>query len=172
MEIWKGVKGYSNYQVSNLGRIKSLNGGGDKILKDRITHSGYNRVCLYKNGDANHLMVHRIVCQEFIRNTHNKKTVNHKNLNKVDNRVENLEWMTHKENNQHAIDNGKNKKHTTVIKLSDTVEIYHSIIDASKATGICRKAISNCIRGKSKTSGGYKWEEYEFRENNNDKRRY
>lgn len=105
-EIWKQMTGYEGkYMVSNLGRIRSLLNGSKfyGILKPAIHKGGYLRVRLYDNKS---LLVHRLVAQTFIPNPKNKATVNHKNGNKKDNRVENLEWATQKENNRHAIRTG------------------------------------------------------------------
>jgi len=173
MEIWKEITDYEKYSISNLGRVKSNQKHKKEIiLKNRISNCGYNRVCLQNKGNVKHISVHRLVALLFIENPKNKPQVNHKNLNKKDNRVDNLEWMTASENMTHSVVNGRNLKHLTVIKLSSPPEIYHSIVEASKATGIDKKAIGNCIRGKSKTSGGYKWKKYEYYKNDSIKSRY
>jgi hypothetical protein len=117
-EIWKDINGYENvYQVSNEGRVKSLsrhieNGQSGytskeiflKLVPDRV---GYSTVSLMKNNNRKLAKVHRLVAETFIYNEENKKCVNHINFIKDDNRVENLEWCTHKENSQHSILNRK-----------------------------------------------------------------
>lgn len=117
-EIWKDIAGYEGYyQISNLGRVKSLERiaitkiGSKQPVNERILVAGYDtagyyRVALCKNAKSRTRKVHRLVAQAFIPNPENKKTVNHKNGIKDDNRVENLEWATYKENNDHAIDTG------------------------------------------------------------------
>lgn len=111
MEEWKDIKGYENiYQVSNLGRVKRLsyvvknpgpraNGSmlkfKEHLLKPRkITH-GYLSVMLYKNGVPKNYKIHRLVAQAFIPNLLNLPEVNHKDEDKTNNQVENLEWCTH-----------------------------------------------------------------------------
>lgn len=117
-EIWKDIVGYEGlYQISNLGRIKRLkklivlqNGGKyyleEKILKPGKNSRGYNLVVI--KGKA--LRIHRLVAETFIPNPENKQQVNHKDGNKNNNRAENLEWCTCKENVNHAIKIGVFKK--------------------------------------------------------------
>lgn len=110
-EIWNPIHGYENlYQVSNLGRIKSLlryNRKNDKILKTISNWSGYQRVTLCKNKKHKIFSVHRLVAISFIYPYHGE-TVNHKNGNKKDNHVNNLEWLTSSENMKHAFSVGLN----------------------------------------------------------------
>ena len=113
MEIWKDIKDFENYyKVSSYGRIKSvgrwvnIRGGGSRFIDSQIitpflTNKGYFKVTLHKNSKAYKRRVHRLVAQTFILNEHNKPEVNHINLNKQDNRIENLEWVTGEENKKH-----------------------------------------------------------------------
>lgn len=125
MEIWKDIQGYEgHYQVSNLGAIKSFPKRfyhviskkyvfkKEKIIRDKATnHYGYYNVILRKEGEPKFYLIHRLVAQHFIPNPENKPQVNHKNGIKIDNRVENLEWVTQQENITHAISTGlKNTK--------------------------------------------------------------
>ena len=103
--LWKQLDGYDNYYISNNGRVRNDRTG--RILKPRKNRGGYFQVGLQKNGKRKHFLVHRLVAIVFIPNSENKSEVNHKNLIKADNRVENLEWCTPKENTGHAIKNGK-----------------------------------------------------------------
>ena len=106
-EVWRDVVGYEGfYQVSSYGRVKSLRGRKEKFLSIDINNACYAKVLLSKNGQSKTLLVHRLVAAAFIPNVDNKPQVNHKNGNKFDNRVENLEWVTCSENTQHAYNMG------------------------------------------------------------------
>jgi hypothetical protein len=113
MEIWKDVKDYEGiYQVSNLGRVKVLEKmvwnrfkmilKNEKILKFTIDKSGYYRLGLTKDNMQKNFLVHRLVCIAFLPNPQKKETVNHINGIKTDNRLLNLEWATHSENQKHS----------------------------------------------------------------------
>lgn len=112
-ETWKPIKGYEGlYEVSNFGRIKALEKRVDKgkchrswkehFLKYVVDQNGYFRTNLSKNGTNKTVKVHRIVAETFVENLENKKTVNHIDGNKQNNKVENLEWATQSENMKHA----------------------------------------------------------------------
>lgn len=114
MENWKRIPGFEHYEVSDQGRVRSLPhevsvcGGGVRmtratVLKPFKTGSGYLEVSLGRKGKR---MIHRLVAETFLPRVEGKVHVNHKNLIKTDNRVSNLEWVTHAENMQHAHDNG------------------------------------------------------------------
>lgn len=117
-EIWKDIEGYEgNYQVSSLGRVRSLDRhvnhhkGGKKIVHGKILNpfinwDGYIRVELSKLCSKKKFFIHRLVADSFIPNPENKPEVNHKNGIKSDNFIENLEWMTSSENQKHSFSNG------------------------------------------------------------------
>jgi hypothetical protein len=107
-EVWKNVPGYDGvYQVSDLGRVRTTDNAyhSPKVMSPKLD-KGYLRLGLYKNKKMKTFNVHRLVAIAFIPNPEKKRTVNHINGIKTDNRVENLEWATHKENVEHAFDNG------------------------------------------------------------------
>lgn len=117
MEIWKDIKGYEGlYQVSNRGNVKRINRivkskHGNKKMKDivmkqEINKSNYMTIGLTKEGKRKHFNVSRLVAINFIENIYGKKEVNHINGNKHDNSSENLEWVTKRENMNHAKKNG------------------------------------------------------------------
>lgn len=111
MEEWRAVVGYEGlYEVSNLGRVRRVTdaakGGymSGRIVKSLPHTHGYLRVGLYKDRKCRSGYIHRLVATAFIENPEGKREVNHKDGNKQNNRVENLEWMTTSENQQHAYD--------------------------------------------------------------------
>ena len=117
-EIWKDIKDYEGrYAVSNLGRIKSYpkkgHGHNSIILKSKLTKDGYYETALLSKGKGKnqykYIRTHRIVAQAFIPNPENKPEINHKDGNKLNNNVDNLEWVTSSENQLHAYRTGLQK---------------------------------------------------------------
>lgn len=159
-EIWKDIVGYERlYQISNLGRVKSLNYNGtkkEKVLKPTLNDNGYYVVYLYKNKRRKTIRVHRLVAETFISNSKNKPQVNHKDGNKQNNGVENLEWCTNQDNVRHAVKNGLCKYLKPVVCIENNEE-YPSIIEAERKTNIPNSNIVNCCKGIYKTAGGYHW---------------
>ena len=151
MEIWKKINGYDNYEISNYGNVKNIK--TNLILKKRISKLGYVKYALCKNGKYKYLLSHRLVAKHFILNNENKPEVNHKDLNKENNYVGNLEWSTKSENIIHSYQKGRNKKRKKIIR-EDGV-IYETILIASIENKVSPTAISNCLSGKSKKSNGY-----------------
>jgi len=105
-EIWKPIQGFEEYYlVSNKGRVKSTRFNKEKILKTSISTPGYKGLNLFKNKRSHSREVHRLVAIHFVPNPENKPEVNHKDGDKLNNHAYNLEWMTHKENFDHAYGN-------------------------------------------------------------------
>lgn len=178
MEIWKDIEGYEGqYQISSLGRVKSLERitrfknrdsirkEPEKILAYKKHHKGYVKAQLRKRDILKSYFVHRLVAQAFLPNTENKETVNHKDGDKLNNTIENLEWMSNTENMQHAYRTGirdnkklheKQKKPVAqYTKDGQLVAKYPSIDDAVKATGFRQSGISSCCLGRYKSTFGY-----------------
>jgi hypothetical protein len=170
-EIWKDVKGYEGvYQVSSLGRVKSLsrevNGrnGGKRVLPERILKPadngyGYELVMLSKKGKLKGKVVHRLVAEAFIPNPDNKKEVNHIDGIKNENYVENLEWVTRKENSRHAHENGfvkiaKGANHYKSKKVySERLDKeFVSIKEVADYFFLSTTSVSKVLRGKTKSN--------------------
>jgi hypothetical protein len=104
MEQWKEIDGYDGlYQISDFGRVKSLKGCNERILKQTINKYGYMIIYLSKDSIKKTLSVHRLVAQSFLEYKTDKLFVNHIDANKTNNHISNLEWVTPKENTAHAI---------------------------------------------------------------------
>jgi len=128
MEIWKDVKGYEGiYQISNKGRIKKVN--TDNILKPSLAGKGYFRIGLRKDKKPKYYYIHRLVAEAFIPNVDNKEFVNHKDLNKLNNNVDNLEWCTPKENNNYRGHQLKRNISTTIWYLKKKYPKEKELID-------------------------------------------
>lgn len=171
METWQPVKGYENlYEVSNYGKIKSLNrlvngrwgktNISEKILKEARDKNDYLIVTLCKNGRQKSAKIHRLVAQAFIPNPNNLPEINHKDENKQNNCVDNLEWCTHKYNNNYGtrlerLSKTRGKKVNQYDLDGNYIQTFYSVNYAEKITKI--KHIYDCCNGKLKTAGKYVW---------------
>ena len=100
MEKWRDVQGYDGkYRVSNMGNIRGVKNHNLVFFRNS---TGYNMICLFGKNGRKAYYIHRLVAAHFVDNPLNKKEVNHKNGDKLDNRASNLEWVTRSENQKHA----------------------------------------------------------------------
>ena len=162
-EIWKQVRWYKNcYLVSSLGKIKRIGKGQGvvlgRILKQYPDKDGYKTVVLTKNCIQRMKKVHHLVLQSFVAEKRKGRQTNHKNGIKSDNRAENLEWVTGKENIQHSYENGfhprgedhwasklKNHQVLEIRKRTKAGEVHQ---DIANFFGICRQLVSEIGQGK------------------------
>lgn len=175
-EIWKPIKGYEGlYEVSNLGRVKSLRREMDskikhnkkiikkeKIIKNISDKDNYLYCSLHKNGLRTNKRVHRLVAEAFLSEYDDSLEINHLDCNRINNKVDNLELCTRKSNMEHASKMGRmkpiNKKKVCQYgKDKILIKSYESIALASKCVGISPTNISLAINKKIKTAGGYIW---------------
>lgn len=133
-EIWRDIPGYEGlYEVSSYGSVRNLVTG--KLIKSSLKKDGYSRVCLSKNGLRKCMNIHRLVAQAFIPNPDCFPQVNHKDENKANNRVDNLEWCTSKYNVNYG--SAQKRRINTNIKIG----VY---------TGLSKKEYSKMYRLKNK----------------------
>lgn len=184
MEEWKDVVGYEGYyQVSNMGRVKSLKRvtnnqfcKQDYFLKQTKTNAGYLKVILIRNSKRTNKNIHRLVAETFIDNSNKLPCVNHKNGNKQDNRVENLEWVNFKQNIEHAIRNELKKSRGIKMYNPSTKETVSFIIrkDINKYLNrkVSQDLITRCCNKKRKTAYGMIWEYIQEKSKYNNKARH
>ena len=187
MEEWKPIKDYEGlYEVSNLGRVKSLNykrTGKEKILKNIECRNGYLAVSLTKLGKQKVFYIHKLVAEAFIPNPENKPCVDHINTIRTKNEVTNLRWVTYEENNNNHLTNKKqseskkgdksynygkkgkdchNSKKVVQLSYDDVlIKIWDCITDTEREEGFNRRTVTDCCKGKRKDYKGFKWMYYE-----------
>lgn len=148
------IKNVVGYKINIKGEIFSTR--FQRMLNPTTSKtSGYVLVAFYRK----FVSLHRLLASHFIPNPMNYKLVNHKDGNKANNDIENLEWCSHSQNTQHAHDNGLIKSKKSVQQLKDGVVIatFDSIVEASKATSTESTNISRVCTGKHKSAGGFQW---------------
>lgn len=150
--------GERTYSVSTDGEIHRSRG---KRLSKYLNKDGYEYVLISANGKRKKYLVHRLVATAFIPNEEMLPQVNHKDGNKRNNNIGNLEWVSNSENQLHSryvLKNNTGFNDVPVICV-ESGNVYRSTRDAWRDTGACYSHISECIRGKRKTAGGYHWKE-------------
>ena len=158
-EIWQDIIGYEGkYQVSNMGNVKSLNyhrENREKQLKPKLRKNGYLDVMLYDfNKRRKTIMVHILVSEAFIANPQYLPQVNHKDKDKTNNKVENLEWCTAKYNVIYS----RGKKVNQYDLNGNFIKCYDTISNATRSLRLSTKqGIICCCKGKQKTCGGFIW---------------
>ena len=178
-EEWKIIDGFDGmYLISNYGRLKSLKGKKERILKTFINCHGYEQISILHNKQKHKLGIHRLVAMAFIDNSNNYPVVNHKDEVKTNNHVSNLEWCTVEYNNNYGTRNqrlselnkGANNpnfgKHSLspkrkVIQLTldeNYIKTWDGIREIERTLGVHHSHISDCCKGKRKSIGGYKWQ--------------
>lgn len=157
-EIWKDIKGYGgDYQISNYGRVYSVK--SHKYLSQTIVGKGYLRVHLWRDGIKKGELVHRLVAIHFLDNPNNLPQVNHKDENKENNCVDNLEWITAKENSNYGtVQERKAKACEKAIKCIELDKIFQSTKIAAQELELNAPNITACLKGRQKTCGGFHWE--------------
>lgn len=153
-ELWREWPQDPSIMVSNLGYVVSCKRGEPYPLKVSHTNGGYQIV----NASRPPQYVHRLVAETWIDNPNHYPEVNHINGDKTDNRVENLEWVTHSENMRHAYRTGLNKAEGTPIRIVETGETFESISECARRIGATHGQISNCLAGRQSTCHGYHFE--------------
>ena len=159
MEIWRDIDGYNGlYQISNKGRVKRLLGPSERILKLWDNGRGYLRVYLTKENTSKYIRVHRLVARAFIPNPHNLPEVNHKDENKKNNYVENLEWCDRRYNVNYGSRNERvSKKILQYSKSGEFIREWQGAREVERVLGIDNSHINACCRGKQKSAYGFIW---------------
>ena len=162
-EIWKDIPEYEGlYQISNLGDIRKIWKTKKTICKPSFDNKNYKQIVLTKNKKRKSYKVHRLVALTFLSNPNNYEEVNHKDENKQNNFVDNLEWCTSKYNCNYGTRNYRCTKHRLhriqqYDKKNNLIGEYSSLKEAEKITNIKYQQISSCCRNLRKTAGGYIW---------------
>lgn len=171
-EIWRSKEDFSGYEISNLGAVRSIDRyiedtmgrrqfRAGKLMKQKVDDDGYYQIRISDDNKKPHYFrVHRLVAELFIDNPDDLPVVNHKDGNKKNNKVDNLEWATHHENNVHAVETGLHNMGSPVEQYDlygNYIIEFSSARGASRVTGVDNSAITKVCKGKRKTAGGFIW---------------
>lgn len=164
-EIWKSIEGYEGlYEVSNLGRVKSLKIGKEKILKPLEAGRGRFYVELCKNGEPKKMKVHRLVGRAFVPGWFEGAVINHKDHDPSNNVCANLEWTTQKDNSSREKSFAPeicaklfSKKVLQFTKSGEFVREWPSLAEIKRQLGFNRNHICECCNGKRKSAYKYVW---------------
>ena len=155
MEEWRNVKDYEGlYKVSNLGRVYSVRRG--TVMKQTLHSTGYRVVSLHKDMKTVVCYVHRLVANAFLPKEEGYYEINHKDEDKSNNAVDNLEWCTRVYNLNYGTAKYRkviNNKKRRAVRCVETGKEYISVNSASRATGAWAQNISHCLNGKQKSTG-------------------
>lgn len=168
-EIWKTIEEYPQYQVSNMGRVRSLKHKAPRILKLADNDYGYLVVHLYPNGKQKTIKVHRLVAKAFVPNPDNLPTTDHIDRDRKNNFANNLRWADYSEQNNNRSCWGTDVK--TKVKCVETEEIFDNALKAAEwivnqdlsisiASEVAKRIRTLCRGNGGKTAYGYHWEFY------------
>lgn len=162
MELWKDIYGYEGYyQISSYGNVKNIK--TNKLLTGDINNVGYKRVTLYLP-NKKRFFVHRLVASCFCDGYEEGLIVNHKDGNKLNNCAENLEWVTHSENDMHAFKHGLRNANPCIFKheieaydinTGKVYKTYQNVQECCNDLNVKRPNVYNCCNGKQTTCRGY-----------------
>lgn len=155
MISWLPIKGFPEYEVSRWGTVRHRSTKREKVFTDN--GNGYLRTNLFSRGKQTTVYLHRILAEAFIPNPLKLPQINHKDGNKTNNSLDNLEWCTGSANVQHknyVLKRGNCKS----VRCLETMIEYPSVSEAERETGCDHRHISDCCRNKRKTCGGFHWE--------------
>ena len=150
----KDIKGYEGlYGITSCGKVWSYR--SKKFLKPIVIKNGYLQVNLHKDKECSHYYIHRLVSEAYIPNSENLPEINHKDENKTNNCLQNLEWCDHKYNINYGTRNDKIKKPILQFTLDgEFIREWDCATDVGRE--VCGN-ICNCLKGKQKTAYGYIW---------------
>jgi len=172
-EIWKLIPGYTKYEASSFGRFRSLHffdrpsssgpknfRNGEKVIMKQTMATKYLSVMFCEEGVRKRLISHRLIALTFIENPHNKGYVHHKDSNRLNNHISNLEWVTQSENIKHAYDqNRMNTKRSKKVINTETGKIFNSAILANQSleNPFCKKYFQKLMRTPCINLTPFKW---------------